>query len=220
MSDVWIYGAPGGATGSTARLVAELGFSPHVLEPGGAIRPEGAASRAPSALIVVGASAETCRRLEEDEDLGEVAVLVAVDADQLDQGEGIAVGHELLVQPFTAAELQTRIARARRAVNGTEPGETVRVGSLELNLATYQVTVAGRPVNFTYMEYELLKFLATHAGRVFSREALLSRVWGYDYYGGARTVDVHVRRLRAKLGQEHAGRIKTVRSVGYRWEGD
>ena len=68
------------------------------------------------------------------------------------------------------------------------------------------------------MEYELLKFLATHPNRVFSREALLSRVWGYDYYGGARTVDVHVRRLRAKLGAEHAQRIKTVRSVGYRFE--
>jgi DNA-binding response OmpR family regulator len=80
------------------------------------------------------------------------------------------------------------------------------------------VTIDGRPVDFTYMEYELLKFLATHPGRAFSREALLSRVWGYDYYGGARTVDVHVRRVRAKLGQEHAARLKTVRSVGYRWE--
>jgi DNA-binding response OmpR family regulator len=95
----------------------------------------------------------------------------------------------------------------------------VRVGSLEMNLATYQVAIDSRPVDFTYMEYELLKFLVTHPRRVFSREALLSRVWGYDYYGGARTVDVHVRRVRAKLGSEHAARIKTVRSVGYRWEG-
>jgi len=94
----------------------------------------------------------------------------------------------------------------------------VRVGSLELNLATYQVAIAGKPVSFTYMEYELLKFLVTHPGRSFSRESLLSAVWGYDYYGGARTVDVHVRRVRAKLGLEHAARIKTVRSVGYRFE--
>jgi DNA-binding response OmpR family regulator len=65
------------------------------------------------------------------------------------------------------------------------------------------------------MEYELLKFLMTHPNRVFSREALLSRVWGYDYYGGARTVDVHIRRVRAKLGQSHAWRVQTVRSVGY-----
>ena len=67
------------------------------------------------------------------------------------------------------------------------------------------------------MEYELLKFFATHPGKVFTREQLLSRVWGYEYYGGARTVDVHVRRLRAKLGEEHANLIQTVRSVGYRF---
>ena len=81
---------------------------------------------------------------------------------------------------------------------------------------TYQVTVDGQAVAFTYMEYELLKFLMTHPNRVFSREALLSRVWGYDYYGGARTVDVHIRRVRAKLGHvARVARIKTVRSVGY-----
>ena len=137
----------------------------------------------------------------------------------LGAGIGVAEGHELLVEPFTAEELQARIARARRAVNGIDHDDIVRVGSLEMNLATYQVAIDGRPVDFTYMEYELLKFLVTHPKRVFSREALLNRVWGYDYYGGARTVDVHVRRVRAKLGSEHAARIKTVRSVGYRWEG-
>jgi DNA-binding response OmpR family regulator len=72
-------------------------------------------------------------------------------------------------------------------------------------------------MDLTYMEYELLKFLATNPQRVFSRETLLNRVWGYEYYGGARTVDVHVRRLRAKLGEEHAYLIQTVRSVGYKF---
>jgi len=88
---------------------------------------------------------------------------------------------------------------------------------LALNLETYQAAVNGSPLDLTYMEYELLKFLASHPGKVFTRETLLSRVWGYDYYGGARTVDVHIRRLRAKLGEEHAGLIHTVRSVGYRF---
>ena len=78
-------------------------------------------------------------------------------------------------------------------------------------------SIAGRPLDLTYMEYELLKFLAQHPGKVFTREILLSRVWGYEYYGGARTVDVHIRRLRAKLGEEHANLIQTVRSVGYRF---
>jgi DNA-binding response OmpR family regulator len=85
------------------------------------------------------------------------------------------------------------------------------------HLETYPAAVAGRPLDLTYMEYELLKFLATHPGKVFTRETLLSRVWGYEYYGGARTVDVHIRRLRAKLGEEHANLISTVRSVGYRF---
>ena len=76
------------------------------------------------------------------------------------------------------------------------------------------------PRELEYMEYELLKFLAQHPGKVFTREMLLSRVWGYEYYGGARTVDVHVRRLRAKLGEEHAALISTVRSVGYRFGSD
>ena len=86
-----------------------------------------------------------------------------------------------------------------------------------LNLETYQAAISGRPLDLTYMEYELLKFLSSHPGKVFTRETLLSRVWGYEYYGGARTVDVHVRRLRAKLGEEHANLIQTVRSVGYRF---
>ena len=86
-----------------------------------------------------------------------------------------------------------------------------------LNLETYQAALDGKPLDLTYMEYELLKFFATHPGKVFTREQLLSRVWGYEYYGGARTVDVHVRRLRAKLGEEHANLIQTVRSVGYRF---
>ena len=98
------------------------------------------------------------------------------------------------------------------------PGpEIVEYGGLVLNLETYQAAIEGRPLDLTYMEYELLKFLAQHPGRVFTRETLLSRVWGYEYYGGARTVDVHIRRLRAKLGEEHAGLITTVRSVGYRF---
>ena len=93
----------------------------------------------------------------------------------------------------------------------------VEYGDLVLNLETYQATIAQHPLDLTFMEYELLKFLAQNPGKVFTREILLSRVWGYEYYGGARTVDVHVRRLRAKLGEEQANLIQTVRSVGYRF---
>ena len=93
----------------------------------------------------------------------------------------------------------------------------VRFKDLQLNTATYQATVLGKPVDLTYMEYELLRFFVENQGRVWSREQLLSKVWGYDYFGGARTVDVHVRRLRSKLGEERASWITTVRSVGYRF---
>ena len=86
-----------------------------------------------------------------------------------------------------------------------------------LNLETYQAYICGRPLDLTYMEYELLKFLARTRARSSPARSLLSRVWGYEYYGGARTVDVHIRRLRAKLGEEHANLIQTVRSVGYRF---
>ena len=120
-------------------------------------------------------------------------------------------------RPWQGQELEARLAHLFwRTGRGTRP-ELVEYGPLVLNLETYQAALSGRPLDLTYMEYELLKFLATHPGKVFTREVLLSRVWGYEYYGGARTVDVHIRRLRAKLGEEHANLISTVRSVGYRF---
>jgi DNA-binding response OmpR family regulator len=95
--------------------------------------------------------------------------------------------------------------------------ETIAVGDLVIDEAAYSVMLDGHPLELTYTEFELLKYLALHPGRVFSREHLLAEVWGYDYYGGTRTVDVHVRRLRAKLGPEHEWLIGTVRNVGYRF---
>lgn len=125
---------------------------------------------------------------------------------------------DFCIAPSHPAELEARIRHllAEEPDLDAEP-EVVRYESLLLNLETYQAAIDGRPLDLTYMEYELLKFLASSPGRVFTREVLLSRVWGYEYFGGARTVDVHVRRLRAKLGEEHAGMIQTVRSVGYRF---
>ena len=124
---------------------------------------------------------------------------------------------DFCLTPFHPKELEARLRLlAWRAGRATGP-EVVEYGDLVINLETYQAAVGGRPLDLTYMEHELLKFFATHPGKVFTRETLLSRVWGYEYYGGARTVDVHVRRLRAKLGDDHAGWIQTVRSVGYRF---
>ncbi|MBI3087283.1 MAG: winged helix-turn-helix transcriptional regulator [Candidatus Omnitrophica bacterium] len=102
-------------------------------------------------------------------------------------------------------------------LNKVELKNGLKHGALAMDFERYEVHVRGEPVDLTYKEFELLKFLATHPGRVFSREALLDKVWGYDYYGGTRTVDVHVRRLRAKLETGRRVYIQTVRNVGYKF---
>lgn len=124
---------------------------------------------------------------------------------------------DFCLTPFHPRELETRLRHLGWKAGRSARPEIVEYGDIVLNLETYQAAVGSRPLDLTYMEYELLKFFVIHPAKVFTRETLLSRVWGYEYYGGARTVDVHVRRLRAKLGEEHAGWIQTVRSVGYRF---
>jgi two-component system alkaline phosphatase synthesis response regulator PhoP len=145
-------------------------------------------------------------------------LLLVVPPDRLD---GLPVSEDLfddfMVAPGSQGELDVRLAHLFfRTGLGSRP-ELIEYGPLVLNVETYQATLNGRHLELTYMEYELLRFLASSPGRVFTRETLLSRVWGYEYFGGARTVDVHIRRLRAKLGEEHAHLIQTVRSVGYRF---
>ena len=102
-------------------------------------------------------------------------------------------------------------------LNGDADGpEVLRCGGLEIDIERYKVTVQGDVVDLTYKEYELLRFLASNPGKPFTREALLNQVWGYDYYGGSRTVDVHVRRIRAKI-ERYESFVETVRNVGYRF---
>ena len=143
-------------------------------------------------------------------------ILILLNATQLGQLElRDELFDDFILTPFRHQELEARLKHLFWSQGVDSRGEVLTHGDLILNLETYQATVNGRPLDLTYMEYELLKFLVSHPGKVFSRETLLSRVWGYDYFGGARTVDVHVRRLRSKLGEEYAGLIQTIRSVGY-----
>ena len=115
------------------------------------------------------------------------------------------------------ARIRLAIGRTTAAVPDDPSAHVIRRGDVVIDDATYTARIGGRPLDLTYKEFELLKYLAQHPGRVFSREQLLQEVWGYDYFGGTRTVDVHVRRLRAKLGTEHEHHIGTVRNVGYRF---
>lgn len=128
-----------------------------------------------------------------------------------------AVFDDFAFAPVSPGELSLRAARLATAPGSDSLDEILHFKDLTLDLATYQGAVGEIPVDLTFMEYELLRFFVTNQGRVWTREQLLERVWGYEYFGGARTVDVHVRRLRAKLGEERASWITTVRSVGYRF---
>ncbi|WP_025272867.1 response regulator transcription factor [Haloglycomyces albus] len=114
-------------------------------------------------------------------------------------------------------EARLRLAVGREDSRKLENSRMVKIGDLTIDPDMYAVKIKGSPIDLTYKEFELLRYLSEHPGRVFSREQLLREVWGYDYFGGTRTVDVHIRRLRAKLGAEHESLIGTVRQVGYRF---
>jgi DNA-binding response OmpR family regulator len=144
-----------------------------------------------------------------------VPTIVIVERDQLDRYPWREVVDEFVYPGVPETELRVRLAMLRRRA-GTGDGAIVRLGPLAIDTDTYRVTANGRALDLTFKEFELLRFLAQHPGRVYTRPALLREVWGYDFYGGTRTVDVHVRRLRSKLGPEHEQLIETVRGVGYR----
>jgi DNA-binding response OmpR family regulator len=126
---------------------------------------------------------------------------------------------DFIMRDACAEECEARVRLILWPGNESSSDDLVTFDNMTLNLATYQVTVGGEPIDFTYLEYALLAFLVTHPDRTYSRDALLKRVWGFDYYGGTRTVDVHVRRVRAKLGPDLAQHLETVRGVGYLWNG-
>jgi DNA-binding response OmpR family regulator len=125
---------------------------------------------------------------------------------------------DLLLASAGPAEVDARLRLAVGRLGGATHSEgLIRVEELSIDPNTYAAKLKGRPLDLTYREFELLKFLAQHQGRVFTRGQLLREVWGYDFFGGTRTVDVHVRRLRAKLGSEYESMIGTVRQVGYKF---
>ena len=144
-----------------------------------------------------------------------VPVVVVLERGALEDFPWAERADELLYAGAPAAEVRVRLAMLRRRA-GAPPAGTLRLGPLLLDTVAYQATVEGRALDLTYKEFALLRFLAERSWRVFTRPDLLREVWGYDFYGGTRTVDVHVRRLRAKLGPAFEGLVETVRGVGYR----
>jgi len=137
------------------------------------------------------------------------------------EGGMVAIGPEwgvadVVLASAGPAEVHARLRLLESRTNSSANSGMISLGELTIEEDTYTARLRGRPLELTYKEFELLKFLAQHPGRVFTREQLVTEVWGYDFFGGTRTVDVHVRRLRAKLGPEHEALIGTVRNVGYK----
>ena len=129
----------------------------------------------------------------------------------------VQIKSDFVVHGASADVCSLRIRQLLWPGNEGSVNDVVSIDGMTINLATYQVSVNDEPIDFTYLEYALLAFLVTHPGRTYSRDALLRRVWGFDYFGGSRTVDVHVRRVRAKLGPELSQHLETIRGVGYLW---
>lgn len=148
-----------------------------------------------------------------------IPVIDLVSLSGLESYSPISASKDFLVVPSTALELSTRIRNILNGDGSKDEGKVLRIDNLMVDLERYEVSVKGQPALLTYKEYQLLVVLLSNPGIVFTRENLLTRVWGYDYFGGTRTVDVHVRRLRSKLGEEVQSYIETVWNVGYRFRG-
>jgi len=181
-----------------------------------AATPEAVARRLPNVILVDGRgqpeeAAATIQKLRNDTEAAFLAVMLPDDLDSFDWGCGAA---DFVVQGCSAQEVVTRITQLASPTEA-DPADLIRRGPISIDRERFEVRVRGDRLDLTFKEFELLAYLAARPRRVCSRSALLREVWGYDFFGGTRTVDVHIRRLRAKLGPE-AHVIETVRNVGYR----
>lgn len=207
--------------GSVAALLVELGCRVTLgrFDLGGLDLDE-LAGRPPNVVIVeanddVSRAQKTIKRLRDEGPLVEVPILIAVAVARLPALDFSIGFDDFVLMPLVPAELYARMRQLdwRTATFGSD--ELLKIDDLVIDIAGYEVRLGGRRIELTHQEFELLRFLGQHRGRVFTREALLERAWGYRYAGGTRTVDIHVRRVRAKLGDAGAI-IETVRNVGYK----
>lgn len=176
----------------------------------------------PATIVVIDAGdellrASRCRRkLSSFGPLSETPSLLTITVPRLSAVDFSAGFDDFILRPVVPAELYARLRQLdwKTATFGSD--EVIKVDDLVIDVAGYEARMRGRRVEFTHQEFELLRFLAQNRGRVYTREQLLQKVWGYEYAGGTRTVDIHVRRVRAKLGPAAGGIIETVRNVGYK----
>jgi DNA-binding response OmpR family regulator len=198
--------------------LAEKGFLCSIASPeDGRLKDGGTLSADLVVIAVDGAAAGSemrnlPQRLKEKTRLPVVTLLSNESLDVLDTAKDV---DDFVMEPWNANEVVARVRRILHRKPDADNKDLICCGDVTIDLAKCEVAFRGRLVDLTFKEYELLRFLVNNKGRVFSRESLLNSVWGYDYYGGDRTVDVHIRRLRSKLDESDC--IETVRNIGYRF---
>jgi DNA-binding response OmpR family regulator len=213
-----------GQPGTVATILTELGCR---VELGrfdlGGLDLEAQAAKPPTVVVVEAAddvprAHKTIKRLRDEGPLVEVPVLIAVTVARLSALDFSIGFDDFVLMPIVPAELYARMRQLdwKTATFGSD--EILKIDDLVIDIAGYEARLAGRRIDLTHQEFELLRYLGQHRGRVFTREALLERAWGYRYAGGTRTVDIHVRRVRSKLG-DFGSIIETVRNVGYKMRG-
>lgn len=213
-----------GQPGTVATILTELGCR---VELGrfdlGGLDLEAQAAKPPMVVVVeagddVARAHKTIKRLRDEGPLVEVPVLIAVTVARLPALDFSIGFDDFVLMPIVPAELYARMRQLdwKTATFGSD--ELLKIDDLVIDIAGYEARLAGRRIDLTHQEFELLRYLGQHRGRVFTREALLERAWGYRYAGGTRTVDIHVRRVRSKLG-DFGSIIETVRNVGYKMRG-
>lgn len=158
------------------------------------------------------------RRLKKDRALKTTPILAVLPEDRPQLLEAIEGGvGDFIFKPFRDAEFAARVKGIFRRLTPAGSDDSIKFGDLTIDIAKYEVLLGGVKIDLTFKEYELLKFLALNKGRVYSRAQLLDRIWGYDYYGGTRTVDVHIRRIRGKIEDHKHAFIETVHNIGYKF---
>jgi len=158
---------------------------------------------------------ETWYQVKQDTTESHTPALVIIPEDRIRDVELMTGIHDFIMYPYNPIELEMRIKLILETHKDSDTDKVIKIGNLAIYTTRYEVTVDDWSVVLTLKEYELLKYLVTHKGRVFTREILLDAIWGYDYYGGTRTVDVHIGRLRTKIETSQYSYIKTIRGVGY-----
>ncbi|MFA5165212.1 MAG: response regulator transcription factor [Candidatus Omnitrophota bacterium] len=157
------------------------------------------------------------RAFRKDRFLRETPVFALLPEGGMQALDGIPGVGDFIFEPFNPSELVARVRALLKKVIPTDSKDVIKAGDLVVDISRYEVTVNGSKIELTFKEYELLKFLASNKGRVYSRDQLLDKIWGYDYYGGTRTVDVHIRRLRSKIEDRRHTFIETIRNIGYKF---